>query len=317
LTVNDSELNAAVMAHLSHDRLLSAMRVVESLPRSARGALMVETRDEAIGTILIEANRVCWGAAPGMSGRFRDILLSHCDDSVHQAELEAVCKSCQRDSKPLSETLVSSGWISTDQMRSAIKQHTIESLLTVDATVASLCGSQTRQWPMRWIDHAGPGFNPRYTFGAVEVLAAAGEQRLEETEAEVMVDHLDRLKGTGSALVAFSFQPDGTPIFIGAPTELSLDIQDLVDLTTWADAALGASPGFSPEVAHRCARTSDGGAAAWRYQGQCCAAICVNGTALQRLTASLGNQSLAMVLAMRTAVVDRVRERIRQVQRGA
>ena len=317
MTDNSSELSAAVIAHLAHDRLFSAMRVVESLPASARGALMVETREEAIGTILIEANRVCWGAAPGMGGRFRDILLSHCDDSVQRAELDAVCKRCQRDSTPLSETLVLSGWMSADQMRAAIKQHTIESLLTVDATVASLCGNQTRQWPMRWIDHAGLGFNPRYTFGAVEVLEAAGVQRLEETEAEVMIDHLESLSNARSALVAFSFQPDGTPIFIGAATQLSLDIEDLVDLTTWADAALGASPGFSPEVAHRCARSADGGAIAWRYQGQCCAALCADGASLQRLTASLGNQSLAMVLATRTTVLDRVRERIRRDQQGA
>jgi hypothetical protein len=317
LTVNNSGLSAAVIAHLAHDRLFSAMRVVESLPASARGALMVETRDEAIGTILVEANRVCWGAAPGMSGRFRDILLSHCCKSVRQEELEAVYDRCRRDSQPLSETLVVSGLVSPDQMRAAIKQHTIESLLTVDATVTSLCGSQARHWPMRWIDHAGPGYNPRYTFGAVELLEAAGVQRLDQIEAELMIEHLEGLADRRSALVAFSFQPDGTPIFIGASTQLPLDIEDLVDLTTWADAALGASPGFSPEVAYRCARSADGGAVAWRYQGQCCSAICVDSASLQRLTASLRNQSLAMVLATRTAGLDRVRARIRGIQQGA
>jgi hypothetical protein len=308
-----SELNAAVFAHLAHDRLLTAMRVVESLPHSACGALMVETREEAIGTILVESNRVCWGAAPGMGGRFRDILLSHCDDSIQRSELEAVCQLCRRDSQSLSDMLVCNGWMSAGQVRAAIKQHTIESLLTVDATVTSLCGSHTLEWPMRWIDHTGNGFNPRYTFGTVEVLEAAGVQRLDEYDAELMIDHLDDLADRKSALVAFSFQPDGTPIFVGTAEHVPLDTQDLVDLTTWADAALGASPGFSPEVAHRCARSSDGGTVAWRYQGQCCAAICVDGASLQRLTASLGNQSLAMVLATRTAVLHRVRERIRQI----
>jgi hypothetical protein len=313
LTDNNSELSAAVFMHLAHDRLLTAMRVVESLPPSACGALMVETRDETLGTILVESNRVCWGAAPGMGPRFRDILLSHCDDSIQEQDIEAVCQRCKRDSQPLSETLVDNGWLSPAQMRAAIKQHTIESLLTVDATVTSLCGSQTRQWPMRWIDHSGRGFKPRYTFGPVEVLEAAGIQRLDENDAEVMIDHLDLLADDRNALVAFSFQPDGTPIFVGTMEQLSLDTRDLVDLTTWADAALGASPGFSPEVAHRCARSSDGGTVAWRYQGQCCAAICVDGASLQRLTASLRNQSRAMVLATRTAVLHRVRERIREI----
>jgi hypothetical protein len=316
LTDNDIELGTSVLPHLDHDRVLTAMRVVESLPRSARGALMVETREEAIGTILIEKNRVCWGAAPGMSGRLRDILRSHCRKTVRADELEAVYERCKRDSQPLTETLADCGLVAPDQLRAAIKQHTVESLLTVDATVASLCGSSVRQWPMRWIDHAGPGYNPRYTFGAVEVLEAAGVQRLDQAEADVMIDHLEAFADPRSALIAFSFQPDGTPLFVGAPTDLSLDLRDLIDLTTWAEAALGASAGFSPEVAHAVTRKADGGTVAWRYQGQCCAAICAGGAALQRLTASLGNQSLAMVLATRTEVLDRVRGRVQTIQQG-
>lgn len=316
MTDLSSELHVAVLAHLAHDRLLTAMRVVESLPPSACGAFMVETREEAIGTILVESNRVCWGAAPGMGGRFRDILLSHCDESIQQPELEAVCQRCRRDSQPLMERLVDDGWMSAEQVRAAIKQHTIESLLTVDATVTSLCGSHTLEWPMRWIEHAGAGFNPRHTFGTVELMEAAGIQRLDEYDAEVMIDHLADLANDRSALVAFSFQPEGTPIFVGAAEHLPLDTFDLVDLTTWSDAALGASPGFSPQVAHRCARSADGGTVAWRYQGQCCAAICVDGASLQRLTRSLGDQSLAMVLATRTAVLHRVRDRIRQIYKG-
>ncbi|HKP61972.1 MAG TPA: hypothetical protein VJV78_34810 [Polyangiales bacterium] len=303
-----SELAASRLPHLAHDRLLSAMRVVESLPPSARGALMIGTDADTIGTILVEANRVCWSAVPGMSGRFRDILRSHCNDTS-DAELEAVFKRCRRDSQPLVDTLAMSGIVSPDHMRAAIKQHTIESLLTVDATVASLCGSRALEWPMEWIEHRGPGYNPRYTFGAVEVLEAAGAQRLDELEAELMFDHLEAVAAPSNAVIALSFQPDGTPNFIGAPSELAIDLDDLIDLTTWADAALGASAGFSPQVAHACSRSADGGAVAWRYQGQCCVALCMDRASLQRLTATLGNQSLAMVLATRTAVLDRVRER--------
>jgi hypothetical protein len=297
------------LTHLAHDRLLSAMRVVESLPPSARGALLVGPRDEPFGTILIEANRVCWSAAPGMGGRLRDILRSRCSLATQPHEFDAVYARCRRDSQPLGEALVVSGLVSPSNMRAALKQHTIESLLAVDAAVANQWGSRAPEWPMQWIDHAGRGYNPSYTFGAVEVLAGAGAQRLEQIEAELMTDHLESLSDPGRAIVAFSFQPDGTPLFVGASTQLPIDLQDLVELTTWADAALGASPGFSPEAAHACARAADGGAVAWRYEGQCCAALCVDAVSLQRLTATLGNQSLAIVLATRTAVLDRVRDR--------
>ena len=316
MTGTRSEHPDSIVPHLEHDRLLGAMRVVETLPRSAAGALVVGSRDEPLGTILIESNRICWGAALGMSGRLRDILLSHCNDTTREEELEEVYSRCRRDSQPLCDTLTDSGLVTDDHLRAAIKQHTIESLLALDAAVSTLYGSHARQWPMEWIGHVGSGYNPRYTFGAVEVLAGAGRQRLDESEAEVMLDHLEGLADDGNALVSFTFQPDGTPLFIGSPTNLSIDLQDLIDLTTWADAALGASPGFSPEVAHACARSGHGGAVAWRYQGQCCAGICVEGASLQRLTASLGNRSLAMVLAMRPSVLERVRERTQGTKHG-
>lgn len=302
-----AELALAALSHLTHDRVLAAMHVVETLPHSARGALLVGPQGEPVGTILIESNRVVWGAAQGMGGRLLDILRSHCDESAREHEFDAIYTRCRRDSQPLGEALTASGLVSPDRMRAALKQHTIESLLAVDAAVASLCGGGAREWPMQWIDHAGCGYNPRYTFGAVEVVAAAGAQRLEETEAELMTEHLDSLADRASALVSCTFQPDGTPLFVGSSTHVPLALQDLIDLTTWAEAALGASPGFSPEVAHACTRAADGGAVAWRYEGHCCAAICVDNASLQKLTSALGNQSLSLVLATRTALLDRVR----------
>jgi hypothetical protein len=303
----NAELALSALSHLTHDRVLAAMHVVEGLPPSARGALLVGPKGDPLGTILIESNRVCWGAAQGMGGRLRDILRSQCQGGAREQEFDAVYTRCRRESQPLGEALTTSGLVPPDRMRAALKQHTIESLLAVDAAVVSLCGGGARKWPMQWIDHAGCGYNPRYTFGAVEVVAAAGAQRLEEAEAEVMTDHLETLADPASALVSCSFQPDGTPLFVGASTHVPLALQDLIDLTTWAEAALGASPGFSPEVAQACTRAADGGAVAWRYEGHCCAAICLEGSSLQRLTTALGNQSLAVVLATRTALLDRVR----------
>ncbi len=312
----DDDPAATVLPHLAHDRFLAAMRAIESLPPSARGAFVVGTRNELIGTILIEANRVCWGAAPGMSGRLRDILRSHCTTAGGDEALEEVYQRCRRDSQPLVEALADSGLVTPDRLRAALKQHTIESLLAVDATVACLCGGHALEWPMQWIEHDGRGYNPRYTFAPVEVLEGAGMQRLPESQADLMLEHLEGLADRQNALVAFSYQPDGTPIFIGASTRLSIDLRDLIDLTSWADAALGASPGFSPEVARACARMAVGGAVAWRYEGQSCAALCLDSAALQRLTTNLGRRSLAMVLATRNAVLERVRERTQANKHG-
>ena len=315
MTDTNLEMRAAALPHLAHDRLLAAMRVVESLPPPARGALLVGSQEEPLGTILIEANRVCWGAAAGMSGRLRDILRSHASTSIREEELEAICTRCKRECRPLADALVGEGWVSPAHMRAALKQHTIESLLAVDDAVASMARG-VREWPMLWIDHAGSGYEPRYTFGAVELVAGAGAQRLDHDDAERMTAHLESLADRNSALVASSYRPDGTPLFVGAATQLPLDLSDLIDLTTWAEAALGASPGFSPAVAQACLQAAHGGAVAWRYHGQCCAAICLDGASLQRLTTTLRNHSLALVLATRTAVLDRVQARSHRFGEG-
>jgi hypothetical protein len=90
----------------------------------------------------------------------------------------------------------------------------------------------------------------------------------------------------------------------------------LIELTSWAEAALGACAGFSPGAMIACLRAADGGAAAWRYHGHYCAGLCVSGASLQRLTASLENKELALVLATRPRVLDRVRRRLRVNHKG-
>lgn len=294
----------------SHGRLITAMGAVESLPLTASGALMVGTREKPIGTILVESNRVCWIAAAGMSRRLRDILRGHCGIAISEENLDAIYERCRRERRPLGEALVASGLVSSEQMRSAIKQHTVESLLAVDASLVRAQQRDVDAWPLTWIEHAGHGYNPRYTFSATEILAAAGALSLDETTADLVADHLNAIGVAACAAVAFGATQGGTPLFVGARTTLSVSVQHLLELAAWADAALAASNGFSPEVAHSCARSSRGGAVAWRYEGQRCAAICLDGPMLQRVTASLGNLSLSVVLATRIAVLDRVREHV-------
>ncbi|MEY4580374.1 MAG: hypothetical protein RL701_5077 [Pseudomonadota bacterium] len=67
---------------------------------------------------------------------------------------------------------------------------------------------------------------------------------------------------------------------------------------------------FGAEVAHACTKSADGGAVAWRYEGQRRAALCADGDSLRSPGVALGNRSIAVVLATRTQVLDRVRARI-------
>jgi hypothetical protein len=300
----------------TYARLRAAMKVVESLPPDASGALLVGPVRQPVGTILVEANRVCWAAAAGMSRRLRDLLRSRCGALISEAMLDALYARCRLERQPLGEALVASGLVSSDDMRATIKQHTAESLVALDAALLRTVRDEAVEWPLTWIAHAGRGYNPRYTFSVAEVLIAAGALSVDETTAELVTDHLQALAGTSMAAIAFCNDGDvaGGPVLVAAAMTVAMPVQELIELATWADAALAASAGFSPEVAHACARTADGGAVAWRYERQPCAAICTDGAALQRLTASLGNRSLSVVLATRMALLDRVSVRERNEQ---
>jgi hypothetical protein len=203
--------------------------------------------------------------------------------------------------------LVERELVAPGKMRAAMKQHTIESLLALDAAYAER-GSAT--WRMRWVDRAERTYNPRYTFTAAEVLGAVGASLLDGTAAELITDHLETIAVSGCAIAAFAGEVRDAALVVGAQTSLRLSVHDLVDLSRWATAALAASPGFSPQVAHACAHSADGGTVAWQFEQQVCAAVCASRQALERLVSTLDNRSLAMVLATKLSVLERVRERM-------
>ncbi len=304
------------MRGATYARLQAVMKAVESLPSDTSGALLVGAGDRPVGTILVESNRVCWAAAAGMSRRLRDLLRRRCGASISESMLDAIYARCRLERQPLGEALVATGLVSTEDMRATIKQHTVESLVTLDAALLRATNDAVRDWPMTWVAHAGCGYNPAYTFSVTEILVAAGALSQDEMTAELVADHLQMLAGEGVAAIAFYGAGDlaGDPVLVASSTSVAMPVRELIELATWADAALAASTGFSPEVAHACARAANGGAVAWRFERQPCAALCIDGAALQRLTASLGNRSLSVVLATRMALLDRVNVRERSEQ---
>lgn len=290
-------------------RLLAVMREIETLPEGSSGALIVGHDEPPAGMILIEHNRVCWTAALGMSRRLTDILRNHASLPVGTDEIEAIYARCREDGRPLGEALVDSGLVAPEQLRLAMRQHTVESLLAIDASlVVGGAADGGREWPFAFIAHRERSYNPRYTFSAAEVLAAVGAQLLDATAAEVLGDHLHEIAESGATFIAYA-DGDDVPLFVGIGAPHGLSVDDMLDLWRWASAATEASPGFSPIVAHAWSQSADAGAIAWTYEGHGCAALCPDRQALQRLVAMLDTRSLAMVLASRLDVLDRVRER--------
>jgi hypothetical protein len=289
---------------VSQRRFAEVMERVEAAPPLSSGALLVGRREKPAGMILVERNRVCWAAAAGMRARMRDILRSHLRRPLSDGELEALYQTCREADRPLGEVLVARDLVAPEHMRAAMKQHTVESLLSLDR----VWGGRSEGWPLTWVDRSERTYNPSYTFTAAEVLGALGARLVDPLTAELITLHLEELQVAGCAVAAFAGErPD---LVIGAQTGLRLAVHDLADLASWASAALDASPGFSPAMAHAWAQSADGGAVAWRFERQVCAAICLDRASLARLVIALDNRSLALVLATRLSVLDRVRERM-------
>ena len=170
---------------------------------------------------------------------------------------------------------------------------------------------------MRWLKHAGAGYSPRHTFSMLELLAAAGAQRLPGPAALAMAAHLDHLAFPRTALIACSFLPNGTPPYLSTPSRVPLDLQDVMELASCAEAALGASQGFSPAVARACVQAADGGGAvAWRHHDQRCVALCVDGPGLKQVTDALSQRAQPMVRVTRCTVLDRARQRLGMTHRA-
>lgn len=297
----------AAWSRLARGRLLKAMRAVEALPANMSGAFIVGHRRPPEGMVLVERNRICWAAATGMARRLRDILRSHAHLQISDGDLEALYVDCRKHNRPLGEALVTEGLVSAEHLRAAMKQHTVESLMALDAAI----DEHVDELPLTWVEHHAHGYNPRYTFTATEVLAALGAWLLERNSGDIVDAHLGEVAGTGCTAIAFSPGPDGAPLLVGALTTIWLRVHDLVDLASWADAALAASSGgFATAVAHACAQSNTAATVAWSYEGQRYAAICPGGPALKRLATALDRQSLSLVLATKLSVLERVNERM-------
>jgi hypothetical protein len=190
--------------------------------------------------------------------------------------------------------------LEAEDRRAALRHHTVESLLAIDAAVGG--GS----WPVSWVEHTNHGYHPRDTFSATELVAEAGARLIDETTGELVADHL--LEVIPAGCVGLAFAESDEPVLVAMQASNGLRLADAVELATWASAALEASPGFSAAVTHAWARSAERGALAWPFEGLRCAALCPNGHALRFLVNTLDNRSLAMVLATRLSVLGRIGE---------
>jgi hypothetical protein len=209
---------------------------VDRLDGGAAGELIF-TSESAVGAVFIERSRICWAAANGLARRLTELLVESA--GVGADTIESFYRRCKSERRPLGETLVSEGLVSANDLRAALAQHTVESL------VALVDSGQTASWYPR---PAG-GYSARYTFGTAEMLSRACASSA--SEAARIAEHEMRACFFGSDWAAAFVRsasralPEPIAIHGNAPSAAA----ELGRAAKWAVSALDVVSAFGPDDA--------------------------------------------------------------------
>lgn len=186
---------------------------VEQLSIDECGAFVVERAGEDLGMVVAEHGRVAWATAVGLEYRLRQLMVLHAGRRVDRNAI-----------------------LTTPGISAALRQHSIESLI-------ELCGPD--QATIRWIPREYHLDAPEL-FSPTELLAAIGA-RLYAKEAVASRGVLQP-NTTGAS---FAIGDDDELAVIQESAGERLGVASLLELGDWAQAALDATPGFSPAMIAR------------------------------------------------------------------
>ena len=276
--------------------LVDLLAAVEDCPDES-GAFVVDDHAGAVlGSVFVETGRVCWAAATGRSGRLRDLLHRHSARPIGEVELDDAFAACRDAQLPLGELLVERGLVSDDGLRAALKQHTVESLITQ-------CDGQPR--PVTWVRHRRRGYHARFTFTPIELLAAAGAQLYPTESLRAEADVRFDVPGA-STMGSFAIGDDDQPVAVWATGRGAARVRDLLGLGDWAAAALDVCNGFSPAAMARAVAGVTGPAAlGWRSTRRLVhAAVIDDPLVLAEVVADLARRGVSAVLSSRGPTTD-------------
>jgi hypothetical protein len=264
---------------------------VEQLAPDVCGAFVVDRDERHVGSVLVERNQVCWAAAVGLRRRLLDLLRESLVTMLDPAELDALFRRCAAEGRRIGEELVARSMVEGDVMRAAIMQHTIESLIALPERMGER---------VAWVTHRAQGYHPRFTFSPLELYVGMNAKlyATEAAGAELPLTALDH--DTPGA--TFARDDDGDPIAVRV-TGRHASLGDVIELGIWADAAFGATPGFSPEVLRRAISIATGEITiAWRSSRFLVHAAIANDRAvIERIIANLERRGYPIVLSRRAS----------------
>lgn len=225
-------------------RVTDVCDFVDQLDRKAVGELVIRGADgvrEARGVVLVESGRICWAAARGLARRLTALLVAR-SPGMDEGRMESLFRQCRSENVPLGEFLVARGIVAPGDLRTALLQHTMESLDALCAT-----GAQA-EWCLR----RGAGYNPRFTFSTSELLVGAStdQMSLEEQAIRAVAEAtLSTRFATGEWGAAFVRGNSAVPKPVAVHGELPETTTIFLRVGQWAASALDLASTFQDEDA--------------------------------------------------------------------
>lgn len=227
---------------------------VEALPPDATGALIIGPEAAAWGIVLVECGRICWAAPTTMGRRLTEILCNQVEPPLNAEAVRRIYALCREKQLPFGETLVSEGLVSSEQLRRALRQHASEAMAVLSV----------RALPeTRWVPHARPRYDARFSFGPAEVLVGVGALRDPDTTARAR-SILRRTLASGGSGVAYLMHQRSMLCPVGEVNADRLGVAGVVELGEWARDALDVAAAVYQAIGFVSWRTTAGAAAiAW------------------------------------------------------
>jgi hypothetical protein len=212
--------------------------------------------------VVAEHGRVAWATAIGLEYRLRQLMVLHAGKRVDRNAI-----------------------LTTPGISAALRQHSIESLI-------ELCGPD--QATIRWIPREYH-LDTAELFSPTELLAAIGA-RLYANEAAGAAGALH----VGAAGASFAIGDDDELAVVQEVAGERLGVSSLLELGSWAQAALEATRGFTPAMIERAvAGTQRSVALGWRTARRVVHAVIIEDrTTLDHAISALRDQRLPAVVSI-------------------
>ncbi len=202
------------------DATVELLEHIEGLPHGTTGVLAYGED----GVILLQNRRVCWAVAADMQRRLTDILCQQKEPPLARQEMEALFRCCKQNGTPIGEALVSSGLLSTGDLRSALTRHTGEA-------VGRIARLRTR--PTEFTPHVKRGYDARFVFSAVELLSSLAAPRSRISEQARL--HLGAILVPNASGVAFVRDAElRAPLVVAVDAACELLVSDVREMGSWS-----------------------------------------------------------------------------------